>query len=200
MDGVKEEKKAYFIQRFVAFVIDMVLVSFLASLITGPFINQEKVISLEEDAVQIMQKFVDEDIEQKEYLSSYFNIYYKMARETGITSLATIFLSVVYFVVYQVHAKGQTLGKKLMKIKVVSDEGDLTYNQMIFRSFLANSILLNMILFFFLLFSGKELYFYVSGIFTMIQYAIVFISSLMVMNRKNGCAIHDKIVHTKVLR
>jgi len=201
MDEVKnEKKKAYFLQRFIAFIIDMVIVSFVASLITSPFINQDKVEKLENETMEVFEKIQLDGSNQEEYLSRYYDIYYKTSRESGITTLAVITLSVVYFVVYQTRSKGQTLGKKLMKIRVVSDERELTYNQMIFRSFLSNSILLNMILFVFMLFGDSVRFFYVSGVLSMIQYIITFISALMIMNRKNGCAIHDKIAHTKVLR
>jgi uncharacterized RDD family membrane protein YckC len=56
-------------------------------------------------------------------------------------SLITILIEVLYFVVFQLYNGGQTFGKKITKIKVVSESNDLTMNQMIFRSLLSNYIL-----------------------------------------------------------
>ena len=133
-----------------AFIVDMVLVSFLAALISAPFVDQEKLTKLENQTIELVENLRDQEVEAKEYISQYVSLYYKMARTKGIDTFATIVLSVCYFVVYQVYMKGQTLGKKLMKIRVVSEEGELSYNQMIFRSFIANSILLNIVNFIFL--------------------------------------------------
>ena len=58
----------------------------------------------------------------------------------GISILITVLVSIIYFVVFQYNNKGQTLGKKLMKIKVNSLNGDLTMNQLVVRSLLVNSM------------------------------------------------------------
>ena len=140
------------------------------------------------------------EIDTEDFISKYVDIYYKLARDNGFVSLVSIFVGICYFVVYQTYNKGQTLGKKLLKIKVVSDDGDLFMNQMIMRSFLANFILINLISFLFMLFSDKYTYFYSSGVLELIQYIIVFISAIMIMFRKDGCSVHDLLVHTKVVR
>ncbi len=196
----KEVKKAYFIQRLIAFLLDMFIVSFVASLITTPFINLDKSEELEKKAFDVIEKLQNQEVDYNEYTNQYMTIYYKLAKLTGVETFVTLLLSVLYFVVYQLKAGGQTLGKKLMKIKVVSKDGELSYNQMIFRTFISNFILINLITFVFMIFSSKDMYFYVSGIFTIIQYVIVVISIIMVMNRKNGEAIHDKIAHTMVIK
>ena len=195
-----EVKKALFLQRFLAFIIDMFLISFIASLITTPFIDTDKTAKLEKESVELMEHLQDENVDYQEYVDQSLSVYYQLTRATGIDTIVSILFSVLYFVVYQVLAKGQTFGKKLMKIRVVSKEGDLSFNQMIFRSFLSNFILVNLLSFIFMLFASKRVYFYVSGCFLMIQYAIVLISAVMIMNRKNGEAIHDKIAHTMVIR
>ena len=195
-----EPKKALFIQRLGAYLIDTVLISFVVSLMASFFIDTSYLNELQEQVTEISQNYMSQEISIEEYTSQYVNLYYKTARASGITALITLLLNVSYFVVYQTRTNGQTIGKKLMKIRVVSNEGELFYNQMIFRSLISNSILLNLILFIFMLFSPKEIYFYASVIFGLIQYIIVFVSIFMILNKQDGCAIHDKIVHTKVLR
>ena len=199
-DSKKLDKKAFFIQRLIAFVVDILLISLVATLLTSSFIKSEKNDKYNEQLGTIMEKFQAQEIDMDEYLLEYSSLYYKMARNNGILSIVTIFLSVLYFVVYQVYTNGQTFGKKLMKIRVVSENGDLFYNQMIFRSFLANFILVDLLSFVLMLLSPSNIYFYCVGILQLIQYLIVFISIIMVMNRKDGAAIHDKIVHTLVVQ
>ena len=205
MDGkVESEKdgkrKALFFQRLVAFIIDMILISFIAALITAPFTNSEKLEKLEKKEIQVLKDYTNEKIDSETYMINYSNVYYSISRVSGLTSLATIFLEVLYFVVYQLYKNGQTIGKKLMKIRVISKDGELSMNQMIFRSFISNFILMNIINFVLMLFTKKSIYFYASTTIGSIQYIIVIISIFMVMFKKNGCAIHDMLVHTEVIR
>lgn len=195
-----KQKKAMFLQRFFAFIIDMLIVSFIVSLVTTPFVDTKKISKLEEKSIEVVQKFQNREVDTKIYLEEYANIYYKLARNSGIVSLITILFNVLYFIVYQIYAKGQTLGKKMLKIKVVSNDGELFMNQMIFRAFIANFILFDIINFGIMLFSPKSIYLYLTVFVEIIQWIIVIVSIIMVMNRKDGCAVHDRLAHTMVVR
>ena len=88
--------------------------------------------------------------------------------------------------VFQLYNKGQTIGKQIMKIRVKSDHGELTMNQMIFRAFIANSILLDLITFMFMLSNSRLVYFYGITTFSTLQYSITLISIFMILIRKDG--------------
>ena len=195
-----DKKKALFFQRFFAFLIDMLLLSFITSIITTPFVDSKKISSLNEKSVEITQKFQKNEIDNMTYLKQYSDIYYKLARSSGIISFVSLLLSVLYFVVFQIYEKGQTLGKKMLKIRVVSLDGDLFMNQMIFRSFIANFILFDIISFGVMLFSPKTVYLYIIIFVEMVQILITLISIIMIMNREDGSAVHDILAHTKVVR
>lgn len=200
MKKKNSNKKALFIQRFGAYIIDILLIAVIASIISIPFINENKNEKLQTEAMEIVEKMQNSEITVKEYVEEYSSIYYKLARFSGIVTLITLLLDVLYFVVYQVYAKGQTIGKKIMKIKVVSEDGKLTTDQMIIRSLLANSILATIITFSFMLFIPKSVYFYCVSVVELIQYLSIFISVIMIMKRKDGKSIHDMLAHTKVVR
>ena len=199
-ESKEKKEQAFFVQRLVAFLIDVLLISLIASVISTPFVNTDKTVELEKQVTELVKQIQKEDINVTEYTTKYMNIYYKLARNSGVSSFIVIFLNVLYFVVYQIYKKGQTIGKKLVNIRVISDDGDLTYNQMIFRSFIANFILVDLLMFAFMIFSSKDIYFWATIIFQGIQYLIVFASVIMILNHNDGRAIHDKIVHTRVIR
>lgn len=193
--------KALFIQRFLAFIIDVVLVSTIASCIVTPFMDSKSILKLNESANEVAEKFVNQEIDVDTYFSEVMNITYQMARKNGLLSIVSLFLEILYFVVYQFYQNGQTIGKKLLKIKVVSnDEHDLTMNQMIFRSLIINSILCEMIVVGFMVFASRSVYFCGVGIAEVLQYVVLLISAFMVMFSKSGCGLHDLIAHTKVIR
>ena len=195
-----EKRKALLFQRLVAYIIDVLLITMLVSIVSIPFTNTKSLEKLEKKQQEIMIKYQEGKINSDTYFIEYSDVYYKMSRDTGFTTLITILLEVLYFVVFQLYNGGQTIGKKIMKIRIISDDGDLSMNQMIFRSFIANFILVNLVCFVILLFSSKNTYFVSSVLITCIQYLLVFISFIMVGRKKDGRAIHDKLVHTTVIR
>jgi len=197
---IETVEKAFFIQRLAAFILDVFIVSMVASLISYPFLDLDSINKLNESSTQVVEDYMTQKISINEYTSDSISISYEMARKQGVLSLITIFLNILYFVVFQVKNNGQTIGKKLLRIKVSSQDGNLGMNQMIFRSLIINSILVYMISFGILLFTSATIYFYGAGILSMIQFAIIAISGFMVMFSKKSQGIHDMVAHTDVVR
>ena len=194
-------EKALFVQRFLAFLLDIVLVSVVASFISYPFLDMDSIQKLNESSVEVMENYTNGKIDEKEYFNESSTISYELARKQGVNTLVIIFLNILYFVVYQIKNNGQTLGKQILKIRVVdSSNRDLSMNQMIFRSLIINSILIDMVNFCVLLFTNQMAYFYGVGILSMIQFTIIAASGFMVMFSEKRQGIHDLIAHTDVVK
>ena len=126
---------------------------------------------------------------------------YQAAKYQGTSILINIFAFIMYFIVFQFYNKGQTIGKKLLKIKLVSVDKELTMNQLIIRSLLINSILFSMIQVITISFSNDATgYFYTVGTFEFMQSLFVMISALMIMFSNNRKGLHDYISKTEVVK
>ena len=201
MSDTKEVcEKPYFFQRLAAYIIDILVVSLIASLLSSPFIKTKEIETLQSKYFDTMEKYVNQDINTNEYTAEIINIQFQLTQLNGLVTIITILVSLLYFVVYQLYNQGQTMGKKILKIKVVSTDGELSMNQLIFRSFIANNILLDIISIIFVIFSTKSIYFYCVGLFSILQYVLIIISIIMIFTTKEGLALHDKFVHTKVVK
>ena len=196
----EDDSKALLLQRFFAYLIDMFVIVVITSLFATPFVDAQKSNELSKRSEELVEKYLAEEIDTNEYTAELSNISYDLSKSSGITSIISIFLGVSYYVVFQLYNKGQTLGKKVMKIKVVSTNGELSMNQMIFRSFIANSILLNILSIMFLMMAPRHIYFACVGLFSFIQYVVVIISVFMIKFSKNGLTVHDRLLHTKVIK
>lgn len=198
---IQEPEKALFIQRFLAFIIDIMLISSITSFIAFPFMDRDSIIKLQDSANEVVEKYMDKKISAKTYVTETTNITYQMARKNGIVTLINITLAILYFVVFQFYKNGQTIGKKLLRIRIVrDDEQGLTMNHMIFRSLIINSILIDMVLLGFITFSSEKIYFYGAGIFEFIQFILLATCGFMVMLGSKGRGLHDMIAHTRVIR
>ena len=199
-DKSDKSNKPSFVSRFVAYIIDTFIVLLLSSLLATPFVNSKNMEEVADEAVKILSKYQKDEVSDQEYLVEISNINYKMARTTLLVSIMTILISVIYFVVVPLYQKGQTFGKKFMKIRVSSIDGELTANQLIFRSFLANAILLNIISVLFCMFASRDVYSGCVEIFSFTQHIIVIVSVFTIIFGKEGLAIHDMLTHTKVVK
>ena len=194
-------EKALFVQRFLAFLLDIVLVSFVASFISYPFLDMASIQKLNESSVEVMENYTNGKIDEKEYFNESSTISYELARKQGVNTLVIIFLNILYFVVYQIKNNGQTLGKQILKIRVVdSSNRDLSMNQMILRALIINSILLDMISFGVLIFANQSSYFYGVSFLAFIQFCILSVSTFMIMVGKDRRGLHDLVAHTDVVR
>ena len=193
--------KPFFIQRLGAFILDSMLVALVVSLIGGFFVDQKSVSKIQENMVEIQQKYINKDINTKTYMTESLSLSFQIAQKQGIATLISIFLSIMYFIVYQFYNKGQTLGKKIFKIKVAKyDSSELTINSMIFRSLIINSIFVNMVIFAFVAISNFNIYRYGGLLFRSIDYIVTFASLIMIMFSKSGRGIHDYVAGTIVVR
>ena len=87
-----------------------------------------------------------------------------------------------------------------MKIRIEStDSGELSINAMLMRSFIINSILVNMIVLTVSIVGNRYVYTTTVTVFQLIQYMVLFITALMVLSRKDKRGLHDIICHTKVV-
>lgn len=194
-------EKALFVQRFIAFLLDIFILSSIASLISYPFLDAKSIDKLNKNSSEVIEKYTTGEIDMNTYVDEAKGISYQLSQKQGVISLVTLFLSVLYFIVYQYYNNGQTVGKKVMKIKVVSStDKEITMNSFIFRSLIVNSILVDMISFAIVIFGNETAYFYGVAICGIIKYTLLLICGFMVMWSKSGMGLHDRIAHTTVVK
>lgn len=170
-----------------------------------------KLIEISEYKEIITKKYEDKVIEEEEYNSivsqsnkefdSVVNNYVYRLNKQGISnSIITLICTLLYFGIVQYLLKGQTIGKKLLKLKVISiTEKKLTIWTYLLRSLIVNNVLLNTISIIFLTVASKKVYnaanTVLSSIVSLLEAAIIF----TVLTRSDGRGLHDLLFKTKVL-
>ena len=193
--------------RILAYLLDILLVYVIISFaVSIKFINPnyDKYIEeyekyseiLSETETENMNKIVDELKDSFYYISKYGVSY----------NIVSSVILLLYFGVFQKYNKGQTLGKKIMKIKVVDNNSNenSTLIQHLIRSILLQFIygggiipmLLNSILVYFL---NSQAYLYCYFAIVMIFMIFNIISFFFIIFRKDKRGLHDLIAGTKVI-
>lgn len=194
------KNKAYFFPRLIAYVIDVFLVSFVASLIMMVVPINDNLIKLREESVTLQENYLEENITSEEFIRQYAMIVYDIDYASVISYIIQVVLIILYFIVFQFYNKGQTIGKKIMKIRVVStSDRELTVNDYLYRSIVIDSVLVNILIIILVMFSNKNYYFYSSLTLQIIQIVLSLVTIFMVLLRKDGRGLHDIVSHSKVV-
>ena len=192
-----------FSRRFTSYIIDILIITLALNLVTMIIPDNKNVIKLNEELLKINTEYLDDDNiseeDMKVYMEKTAPLTYQIDKENFIFSVVGIVIYILYYVIFQYKNNGQTLGKKLMGIKVVKEDGELTINDFIFRSFIINSVLFNIILLI-LLFTLKDTsYVYGVSILSVIQSIVMFVSVFMLIFRKDKKTLQDIVTKTKVI-
>ena len=193
--------KPYFFPRLVAYIIDVTLVSIVCSGILFLFPKNENYSKYLKEYQEVQTNFIDNKIEADEYIHKVADITYDIDYSNVLSMIVEVVLLILYFIVFQFYNKGQTFGKKLMKLRVVNNNGnELTLNQVTCRALIIDSILINLFMIAALLFSGRNYYYYASLSLQLLSGIIIFVTLMMIFFRKDGRGLHDVVTGTKVIQ
>ena len=190
--------KANFIQRALAYLLDIIIVVLIFSIITIGFKPNTEI---EKKYNEVYDNYIKGEITAEQYLDEYTDVLYDMQKANALPNTINTVLIIVYFIVFQYLNKGQTIGKKLLKIKIVNeDKKEISPKQMLIRGIMIYSILsslINIILFFNI--SRKiymTSYLTIGGIETL----ILFLSAIFILYRNDKKALHDIVSKSIVIK
>lgn len=191
--------KASLLTRVIAYLIDIIILSAILTIITS-FIPNSAITELTDELNDITNNILKKDtINIGSYLKDVSKMYYQIDIKSMIPNIIGVFLSIMYFMYYQFKNEGQTIGKKLMKIKIIKNNGKLELNDLALRSLLINGILFNMIIFAILIVSKENNYYMLKFGVQIIQSLFIVITVIMVLFRKDKRGLHDVICNTSVI-
>lgn len=137
---------------------------------------------------------------EKDYQKKYEDLAYKIAKNSSISSAIYIIVTILYFGIFNLVTDGQTLGKKIFKLKIVSsDDGKPNIVSYLIRSVLLYNTIYYLVSLIGIYTLNKENYYLVTNIVYQIQYYIQIIIICMVMLRTDGRGLHDILAKTKVI-
>lgn len=194
------KNNATFMKRLLAYILDVIIVGIISAVISSPFIDTSNYEKLNQESNELTQQYMKGELKPTTYISKNSDINYDISRETGLQTIIALAIYMVYFIIYQFYNNGQTLGKKLLKIKVISNnKKDLSINQVAIRSLIVDTILIQMLMFILTLSGSKDIYFVGSIVFQSIDVIIMFAIAIMVLSRNDKMGLHDVIAHTRVI-
>lgn len=191
--------KAKFFDRLTAYIIDVFIISLITSIIFTSIPTNNK--ELEKQLSSLQDEVLSNNITYEEFVDEYQDLYYKNKKDTMTQSAITLTITIAYFVIFQYMNKGQTIGKKILHLRVVDNntEKPLSIFKGLIRSLLIWNILsgtLGIVLIYIL---NKESYITSYLIISSIESIFIFITAMFTLYRKDNRGLHDIIINSKVI-
>lgn len=189
------------LRRIGAYIVDMMVITIISSM----FIRIEFLNPKYDEYQKAYNEYVDFTTEvmnnpDKLNDNNLNDISYNLSKTGLATNVITLVVTALYFIGFQYINRGQTLGKKLFKIKVVDSENRRPrFCQILIRSLLINSIVTNTIFVVMISSLSKNAYFAGSQYVQLVDIAIMASSFILIMFREDGKGLHDMIAGTKVV-
>lgn len=190
--------KANFTKRLGAYIIDFLIFSLVISVIMSFLPVSDKLKELNNNLNEIQNNLLDDKITSTEYINEYKNILPEYDKENIALNICNLVFILGYFVIIPVINNGQTIGKKVMNIKIEKIDGNLDIKDMIIRNFITTSLLQLMLSSAFIYIFNNNTYFIASIIISLLQLLLVIITTFMIIYRKDKCGIQDLITKTVV--
>ncbi len=187
------------LKRAIAFVIDILIVSLIVSLIItnkNANINEQR----SRELMKVINDYSNEKITMDEYLKKYSDILYEVNEDNYNDNIVYLIVNIAYFLIFQFLNKGATIGKKIMKIRIVNrDKKDISLWQLLIRVSLVNELLAMILLLIIVkLFSGVP-FLLLYGLVSLIRNVIVIVCGVMIFVRKDNMGLHDIISCSQVV-
>ena len=191
------------LKRILAYVIDTIFIVLITTLINNiTFINPKlnDYNKHYDEYIKIQEDYKNKEIDKDKYDIEIKEYNYILTKEGLISSIITISSLIIYFGILPYFLKGQTLGKKALHIKIVSNKD----KQLNIGNYLLRMVILNNIIFRILNVSGvyflnKNSFYIYSSVISYIESLIETIIIFMVILRKDNRGLHDMISGTKVI-
>ncbi len=191
--------KVIFKKRLFAYLIDFVLLTTIVTIINCVLPTTTKQVEINKELDSLQQNLLDGKIDNKQYFDGYKKLLPELDKSNMAINVCNLVFILGYFIIIPVVNNGQTLGKKILKIKIEKIDGNLTIRDMVIRNFITTSLLQLMISSTLVYIVNNDIYYNLSIFVSLLQILLVIITSFMIIYRKDEKGVQDLITGTQVI-
>lgn len=200
--------RATFMQRLLAYLVDIVVISVIVGIFTFSLDNSK----LEEINTELNTAMNDlmtatsggseaSELNMDEINQKITDLEYDYQKATVLQNSISVVIYILYFIIFQFLYKGQTLGKKLLKIRVVTkEEKQPSLGDFVVRGIIVEGILATFLSLIAIVVLSKDNYLTIYTWLSMLSSTFIVASALMVLYRKDRRGLHDMMAKTIVIK
>lgn len=190
------------LKRLGAYLIDYLIVTVIIyGVMLLPFVNpnKEEYNTKYNEVVRVNEQYQKNEISSEEFNEALIPIAYDLYRLNGSYVIVSTICFIGYFVIFQFLNKGQTIGKKIFKLKLASaSDKPLSMVNYFVRAIILYNILIPIIELIIVFTMSKENYYNVYQNINLVSYIIMYITLFFMLVRADGRGLHDILANTIV--
>lgn len=188
------------LKRIIAFLIDMFLVSFIV-VGASRYLHLDPYIEKYDEAFTEYSELATEtenlsDVDKDRLIELNYDVY----RYGVVNNAISIGMLILYFGILEYVCKGETPGKRLMKLRLVSNsDKKLNIFQYLLRVTILNGIIFSLLIILAVYLTDGLTFNYISYFLSLAESTILLINVMMITMRSDHRGLHDIISGTKVI-
>ena len=190
------------LKRFGAYFIDYLIVTVIIyGVMLLPFVNpkKEEYNTKYNEVVRVNEQYRNNEISNEEFNEAIIPIAYDLYRLNTSYVIVSTICFIGYFVIFQFLYKGQTIGKKLFKLRIVStNDKPLTMANFFVRALILYNILIPIIELIIVYTMSPDNYYGLYQNINLVSYIIMYITLFFMLVRTDGRGLHDILANTVV--
>lgn len=190
------------LKRIVAYIIDYLLITLVSTaLVYITFINPryDEYVEASKNYNAVAEQYYKQEITAKEFSKQINDLSYELNSNGYVYTIGNIIIIFLYYGVFVYFTKGQTLGKRIMGIKIVSNKGkELKLYNYFIRTFILNGVIMNLCTLIAICFK-ESTYITIYTAASNFDLILMIILFLMILFWKDGRGLHDILAGTKVI-
>ncbi len=189
------------VKRIVAYILDMIIISIITELILFiPIFGNTKDVYIETSQeyfnLVLNESTGSSDITKNEEIEK----MYDMQKSSQTINIITVGCMILYFGVSAYICNGQTLGKKILNLRIVPvKNSELKPHLFILRTIIITNIIPRIIMIIITASLSMKAWYNVSIYVSQMQYIITFIILGFIIFREDERGLHDLLCDTKVI-
>ena len=186
-------------KRILAYLIDVVIVLFASSMLSNiSYLNPqlETYNKYYDEYSEKTKDYLDKKTADDEYLQITNDYSYKLERNSVYSSIISVVTILLYFGVFQKYNNGQTLGKKLLNIRV---KGNLNVFKYLLRTAIIYNVFINVAKIILIVALDQNQYLIANKYLYALALVVEVTTIVMIMLRKDHKGLHDLIVGSEVV-
>lgn len=193
--------QAKFSRRLYAFLIDVFIILCVSFSLNLLIPKNHNIVVLESELTDVRSDYLKREIDTSIYLNRYATIQKSLDQQYIPNNILNVILIFGYFVLLPYYWNGKTIGKKLLKIKIVKSDTKekVSLNDYLLRTLIINGVACFIVSMCVVFLVPDFEYFMVTTIFGIIQFLLVIISSFMIIYRHDKKGVQDLVSGTQVV-
>ena len=186
-------------KRILAYLIDVVIVLLASSMLSSiSYLNPqlETYNKYYDEYSEKTKDYLDKKTADDEYLQITNDYSYKLERNNVYSSVISVVIILLYFGVFQKYNNGQTLGKKLLNIRV---KGNLNVFKYLLRTAIIYNVFINVAKIILIVALDQNQYLIANKYLYALALVVEVTTIVMIMLRKDHKGLHDLIVGSEVV-